>query len=280
VIGRFGGHARQHDKLHAKVIWTRDGAIVGSANASSNGLPEEEQSAVGLIEAGVFIKEAAALSEIGRWFDIQYNSARRITKADLQSAKLERDRRVWNGTGGSRHPRRALLKALQEGGKQEFSQQRIAFALCKGFATTKEARTVKQFTKDNASKIEDTLKLPRQNLRHLSSYFGWSNLPTNTFLIACEIERDRISQIYVEKTFDFKKSWRIKGIDEQVTYVLQSGFKGFNYSLSREDKRVIRASLNGLWKKAKGTYDGKIIDIIEAAPILLSTLKDSRALTR
>jgi hypothetical protein len=65
-----------------------------------------------------------------------------------------------------------------------------------------------------------------------------------------------------------------------VTFVLQSGFKGFNYTLSRQDKRVIRASLNGLWKKGKGPYDGKVIHINEAAPILLSALKDSRARTR
>jgi hypothetical protein len=196
--------------LHAKVIWTRDGAIVGTANASSNGLPQEEHSAIGLIEAGVFIKEAAALNEIGRWFDIQYDSSRRITKSDLESAKLERDRRVWNGSRGSRHPQRALLNALQEGGKQEFSQQRIAFALCKNFLTAKEDRSVKQFTKDNSPKIEDTLKLPRQSLRHLNYYYGWDNLPTNTFLIACDIKRDRTPQIYVEKTFDLKKVGELK----------------------------------------------------------------------
>src|SRR5437764_8671672 len=42
VIKQFGFRARQNDQLHAKVIWTNAGAIVGSANASSNGLPEEE----------------------------------------------------------------------------------------------------------------------------------------------------------------------------------------------------------------------------------------------
>jgi hypothetical protein len=114
VIGRFGDHARQHDKLHAKMIWTRYGAVVGSANASSNGLPEEEYSGVGLIEASVFIKEAVALKEIERWFDGQYNSARRITKSDLKSAELERNRRLWTGGRGSRQPQRNLLRAMQE----------------------------------------------------------------------------------------------------------------------------------------------------------------------
>src|SRR5688572_704206 len=49
-IKKFGRRCRQNDKLHAKVIWSPKAAIVGSANASSNGLPEEETMAKGLIE--------------------------------------------------------------------------------------------------------------------------------------------------------------------------------------------------------------------------------------
>ena len=43
VIKRFKSGARQCDSLHAKVIWTPDEAIVGSANASSNGMPSEKR---------------------------------------------------------------------------------------------------------------------------------------------------------------------------------------------------------------------------------------------
>jgi hypothetical protein len=168
-----------------------------------------------------------------------------------------------------------FLRLCRKAASKSSANSASPYSLCKNFASTKEDRTVKQFTKDNSPKIEDTLKVPHQSLRHLNWYSGWSYHPTNTFLIACDIERGRISEIYVEKTFDFAKSWRIKGIDEQVTYVVKSGFKGFNYSLSREDKRVIRASLNGLWKKGKGRGNGRIVHINDAAPILLGTLKDS-----
>ena len=49
IIAKFKKRAKQHDKLHAKVIWTPHAAIVGSANASSNGLPQDETIATGLI---------------------------------------------------------------------------------------------------------------------------------------------------------------------------------------------------------------------------------------
>jgi hypothetical protein len=57
IIAKFKKRAKQHDKLHAKVIWTPHAAVVGSANASSNGLPEEDFKATGLIEAGVYWDE-------------------------------------------------------------------------------------------------------------------------------------------------------------------------------------------------------------------------------
>ena len=76
IISRFGKRARQNDKLHAKVIWTPKGAIIGSANASSNGLPEEEELANGLIEAGIYVNNSRTLASIESWFDFQFKNAR------------------------------------------------------------------------------------------------------------------------------------------------------------------------------------------------------------
>src|SRR5690349_21006559 len=56
VIRKFGRKAKQNDMLHAKVVLAGNRAIVGSANASSNGLVEEENLARGLIEAGVLLE--------------------------------------------------------------------------------------------------------------------------------------------------------------------------------------------------------------------------------
>jgi hypothetical protein len=58
--------------LHATEIWAPSGAIAGYANASSNGLPEEERLASGLIEVGVHLKDKDKLKAIERWFDSLY----------------------------------------------------------------------------------------------------------------------------------------------------------------------------------------------------------------
>src|SRR5439155_2579811 len=95
VIGKFGSRARQNDFLHAKVIWTRDKAIVSSANISSNGMPDEEQYAKGLIEAGILVIDPAVLAEISDWFDVQYKAARVINAGDLKKAAEARSAKLW-----------------------------------------------------------------------------------------------------------------------------------------------------------------------------------------
>jgi hypothetical protein len=159
IIRRFGSRARQHEKLHAKVIWTRRGAIVGSANASSNGLPEEEDSTDGLIEAGIFTHEGSTLRDIGNWFDKQYKLAKHISNRDLEAATLDRNRRLWTHSSTRRRRKRTLIEALQTGGKLEFTEQRIALVLCKHFASSKDKAAVKKFTKAQFAKLEETFKL-------------------------------------------------------------------------------------------------------------------------
>lgn len=102
VIEQFGAQARQNHKLHAKVIWTPSEAIVGSANASSNGLPEEEKAIDGLIEAGVHINGPQELSLIESWFDNLYQTSQPITKADLEAATEARAKRFSSRGNGKR----------------------------------------------------------------------------------------------------------------------------------------------------------------------------------
>ena len=272
VISRFGSRARQNDKLHAKVIWTRRAAIVSSANASSNGLPEEEQTAAGLIEAGILVDRPPELVAIRKWFDRLYGRAKKITCADLQAAQSARDQRIWNGVGAKRALNRSLLEALRDGGKLEFSKQRIYFTLFKEEQTYKDHATTKRFIRDNAGKLERTLRLPRKAFQQLTWYTGWGNsLPRSAVLIKCFMTNDRILEISVEKTFDVSANWTIKlGSErERVTFALTSGFKGFDYRLPKIDKEIIRQCSHELWQKARGGEDGRIISLIDAAPILL-----------
>jgi PLD-like domain len=75
------------DHLHAKVWLTDRGAIVGSSNASTNGLGFEGDELKDCIEANVFVDDAETLAAIDRWFEKDVmEDAKEITKADLKEA--------------------------------------------------------------------------------------------------------------------------------------------------------------------------------------------------
>src|SRR5262245_45086497 len=54
---------RQHDRLHAKVMVSDNGAVIGSANLSCNGLNLEGEEVEGWEEAGFFTREAEHIAE-------------------------------------------------------------------------------------------------------------------------------------------------------------------------------------------------------------------------
>jgi hypothetical protein len=87
------------DGLHAKVFLSEHGAVVGSANASNNGigfLGEDAQ----LLEGGSFFtKESNAWQSITAWLDgILKNGSKQVDNKALNTAQC-----IWNSRNRSRH---------------------------------------------------------------------------------------------------------------------------------------------------------------------------------
>ncbi len=78
----------QRTGLHAKVVIGSAGAVVSSANMSTNGLGAEGADASGSIEAGYFVAPSGQdYQRIVNWFDTQWSEARTISEADLIAAE-------------------------------------------------------------------------------------------------------------------------------------------------------------------------------------------------
>lgn len=76
--------------LHAKVVISSAGAVISSANMSTNGLGAEGADASGTIEAGYFVPQGQPDHEkISLWFDGILNSASEITELDLVKAEAK-----------------------------------------------------------------------------------------------------------------------------------------------------------------------------------------------
>ncbi|MEI2387635.1 phospholipase D family protein [Breoghania sp. JC706] len=81
---------RSYAKLHAKVYWPPEGAVIGSSNASANGLALEGDAAEAWAEANVRLDDPEELNDIGEWFDAIFAEGIVICDADLDRAEL-----VW-----------------------------------------------------------------------------------------------------------------------------------------------------------------------------------------
>ncbi|MCP2085929.1 UNVERIFIED_ORG: hypothetical protein J2Y81_001946 [Paraburkholderia sediminicola] len=74
--------------LHAKVVISSAGAVVSSANMSTNGLGAEGADASGTIEAGYFVSaKYSDYEKISAWFEDIWHQAIEITEVDLVRAQ-------------------------------------------------------------------------------------------------------------------------------------------------------------------------------------------------
>jgi hypothetical protein len=78
--------------LHAKVVISSSGAVVSSANMSTNGLGAEGADASATLEAGYFVSaKHLDYKSIVTWFDDVWDQATDITELDLAKAKEKWD---------------------------------------------------------------------------------------------------------------------------------------------------------------------------------------------
>jgi hypothetical protein len=105
---RIGHHVKTHAKLHAKIYATSGACIVGSSNASTNGLADEGRQIQGWVEANVLSDDTDLLHEALALFEGLWTAAaaKRITPKMLREAK-ERWKRQPQGLA-SRLPRTLL----------------------------------------------------------------------------------------------------------------------------------------------------------------------------
>lgn len=78
---------KSHPSLHAKVYWTPAAAVLGSSNASANGLALEDDAAGGWREANVRLDDGQVLGDIATWFDTLFGQGHEILDEDLDRAE-------------------------------------------------------------------------------------------------------------------------------------------------------------------------------------------------
>lgn len=78
---------KTHPQLHAKVYWTRQAVIIGSSNASTNGLWGEPGAFDGWREANVLSTDPSLIAEVETWFEERWDQSIGVTDELLKAAQ-------------------------------------------------------------------------------------------------------------------------------------------------------------------------------------------------
>lgn len=173
AIQDMGIEIKQANTLHAKIFYTDQGCIIGSANASANGLTLQGNELEGWIEACYFIapEKESEMTVVKEWFESLYTSSSKIEPADLALAK-----EIWNNRRSQRPFRsqqrpfrspQSFFELIQNG---ELVDRDIYIAITSE-EPTKEAKN----TFDKALKIID--------IKKLDFYENWSELKPKMKLV-------------------------------------------------------------------------------------------------
>ena len=84
---------RHSPTLHSKVYWTDKGVVVGSANASANGLSLESAAQEGWLESALYSNHRRIIEEVGRYIDEMWRKSNEIEPKDLKEARKNWRRR-------------------------------------------------------------------------------------------------------------------------------------------------------------------------------------------
>ncbi|MFG1331124.1 phospholipase D family protein [Xanthobacter autotrophicus] len=118
---------KSHPALHAKVYWTPTAAVLGSSNASANGLAMEGDLASGWAEANVRLDDPVVLNDIAAWFERLFAAGHEILDADIKRAEMIWKARTKMTPTGSRLAGDLVTAYLNAPGHPAWKQIKLTY---------------------------------------------------------------------------------------------------------------------------------------------------------
>jgi hypothetical protein len=154
--------------LHAKVYWSDKMCIVGSANASANGLGWEGKEARQMIEAGILLDHPKTVKEIGEWLKRLWTSSQTVKTADIELATL-----AWELARQKRPP-----KDNSHGSARSLT---LREALSKDFASLNDRRVFVRWMigDDRSTESKKAEAVKRKTQKLFAKHYEPEELTTN-----------------------------------------------------------------------------------------------------
>jgi hypothetical protein len=168
-----GVHVRQFDKLHGKMYLFDDCVIIGSSNASANGLSLQGSEISGWHEANLITDDKTVYSDAEAWFNAIHQDV--IEGADLDAAEDAWSRRR-RATPIANPEDKSLIEALRSNAAT-FSDRRIYICVC-----------LLPFTEAGQEAFNrGRAEVPESQRHRIDGYEDWSQLPDGADLIRFSI---------------------------------------------------------------------------------------------
>lgn len=163
-MSAMGVLLRHSNTLHSKVYLFPDRVIIGSSNASSNGLSFQEGEIGGWQEANVLSSNPKLLEQVSNWWS-------NLTAAPVDDSAIDEAREAWSRRRSSislKAPSRSLLKEMQRS---------------RSFFDGKQVYLVVYSTEMDDEGIRGLEAAQEEYGSTLGAFQGWSELPTDCHLV-------------------------------------------------------------------------------------------------
>ncbi|MGY4608603.1 hypothetical protein ACVW16_007015 [Bradyrhizobium sp. USDA 4474] len=239
---------KTHPQLHAKIYWSPEAAVIGSSNASGNGLVIDSAAAKGWREANLWFDQKDLLRSVGLHFDRLWKQAKPVTDQGLKDADVKWKERA-KATKVLSIESKTLLKAFVED-PAAFRDQKIFLAMYDE-DVSREAAAAERKWRDlrRTERFTDGLVV---NSSAMAAYEDWHKMPAGAWLIDCSYmgrRKPKFEGIY--------RVWgggvvKLSQSDVQFAYRTRSVLVGSrSFRLSDEEKRLIEKNGGRLFKATR-----------------------------
>lgn len=254
-IQGLGDHVsvRSDPRLHGKVYWTPTAVVLGSSNASTNGLAVEGGALSGWAEANVLSQDAGLIESTRTWFEGRRASAYEIGDEDLKRAEI-----LWNMRAKAASPglslRADLLQAFRSS-RDHPAWRRVKLALWSEGLSRAGERALQDGPRTAPS------------FKGLDVYEAWHNeLKGGDWLLDFALEDHAATFTGYWEVPDPKLETDLVTYVRKQTALLLSGFGALK--LSTDDLKRLRQEVRPLLQHTEPGAKNAIIPLADAVEFL------------
>lgn len=241
---------RSDPRLHGKVYLIGNALVLGSSNASSNGLVVEGAELAGWAEANIYSEDTGLISAVGTWCDARFADA-----TEISSARLDQAKDVWAQRKRTLPSKAELTKNLLDAYRSQ--PDHSAFKSVKLTLWTEGVSTA-------SLRAFERIQSERPVLRRADVFEDWGDrLRKGDWLIDFDLTSEPTLTGY----------WKVTGAEERLTFVEQASritLPGLGrLSLDDVSELAFKGIATSIFKEYAGSTDkGVAISLAEASQFL------------